>query len=141
MAVGAPCALGVYVGTVWVARPWQDRPLGHDAGNDLGPDRLMPVAWFCVLLLLSLGLVLRWRPLPGGGVTAWLASLVAVGALTLLYRAGMEWPILPPDRAYGRAPGLPVHGEDRPVPRRLTAARRGGGPRVSRATGADRPLA
>lgn len=99
MAAGALCAVGVYVATGWVARSWRDCPLGNDAINNLGLNLLMPVAWFCMfLLLVPLGLVLRRWPLPGGGATAWLALFVAVGALTLLYRVGMEWPSFPADR-------------------------------------------
>ncbi|MDX3094304.1 hypothetical protein PV703_26695 [Streptomyces sp. ME01-24h] len=107
MAAGALCAVGAYAGTVWVARSWQDCPLGNDASNSLGLNPLVHAAWFGMLLLLvPLGLVPRRWPLPGGDATARLALFAAVGALTPLYRAGMEWPSFPPDRSC--TDGFPV---------------------------------
>lgn len=97
--VSAPAlaALGVYGGTAWTIRSWATCPLGNDASNNIGLQMMMPVVWLCMtLLLLPLPLTLRRRTLRGGQPLLWLVLLVAVVALTLLYRLGMGWPDHPP---------------------------------------------
>lgn len=90
-------AFGVYGGTVWTIRSWASCPLGNNVSNSTGLRMMMPVLWLCMtLLLLLLQLALRRRPLRGGRAVMWLAPLVVVIALTLLYRFGMGWPYHPP---------------------------------------------
>jgi hypothetical protein len=129
LSAPALAAAGVYGGTVWTVRSWASCPLGNDASNDIGLTLLMPVVWLCMtLLLLLLQLALRgW--LPGGRgrrAAKWLAPLMMVIALTLLYRLGMGWPVHPPGglcvEGYPLFPFTGKTGPDLAGRRRVNAA-------------------
>jgi hypothetical protein len=93
-------AVGAYVGTVLTARAWVDCPAGNDAGGNFALNGLMVEMFFLMTACLLLAQVSWWAltlPVPVLHCLQWLVPLVAAVALTVLYRIGMQSPVIHPD--------------------------------------------
>lgn len=94
-------AVGAYVGTWLTARAWIDCPLGNDAAGStallIGTTPLVWLAMTAVLLLCQLSLWALALPLPALRCVQWLLPVTAVVILTVVYRTGMQSPVIPAD--------------------------------------------
>lgn len=94
-------AVGVCVGTSLTARAWSGCPLGNDAAGStflvIGTTPLVWLAMTAALLLCQLSLWGLALPLPALRSIQWLWPVTAVVLLTVVYRAGMQSPVVHPD--------------------------------------------
>jgi hypothetical protein len=94
-------AVGAYVGTCLTARAWSDCLMGNDAaGNTFLVVGTTPLVWLAMtaaLLLCQLSLWSLALPFPALRCVQWLWPITAVVLLTVVYRAGMQSPVVHPD--------------------------------------------
>jgi len=118
MLLRAPvfAAVGACVGTWLTERAWADCPLGNDAAAGFSLTvGTTSVVWAAMTAVLIVSQVALWAfalPVPGLRCVQWLLPVATVVVLTVVYRAGMQSPVIHPDGScYDGYPFLPFQSK------------------------------